>query len=170
MKTAERMKEKGWSDDEVHQLMNILYHKKLHLLSPQTMARIVYWAAMLLSIAGNFIVAVALVPVFWVLPDWALFFVLVLVGISFGALFNILIKDIELIDPKHRILGGLFLPSVGVIFMYIMVNLSNKVSSKIAIPLFVEHSAWIVSIVYILAFMAPYFYTLRKEYVMRPLQ
>ena len=160
-----RMTRKGWDEEKINQLNYVLYHKRIHFLRPQTLAKLVFWCALLLCIAGNLIVAVALVPAFWVIPDWALFFILILVGLCFGALFDILIKDIELLDPKHHIIGGLFLPVMGIIFMYIMVDLSNKFSSIANIPLFVEHSAIFVSLVYIIAFMAPYGWTMRRIYL-----
>ena len=164
-KVTDRMAQKGWDEEKVSQLNYILYHKRLNFFKPQTMAKLVFWTALLLCIAGNLVVSVALVPAFWVIPDWALFFVLILVGLCFGALFDILIKDIELLDPAHHIIGGLFLPVLGVIFMYIMVNLSNKFSHVANIPLFVEHSAIFVSLVYVIAFMAPYMRTMRKIYL-----
>ncbi len=123
----------------------------------------VYWVALILAIFGNFVVNVALIPVFISLDAYAVILTLILVGASFGLLFTYLLKDIELVDPKHHVIAGAFLPIFAWIVSYVTVRLSNKLALATGTDLFLTQSAIVLPIIYILAFTLPYMISVRKR-------
>ncbi|MBW3014715.1 hypothetical protein KY335_05775 [Candidatus Woesearchaeota archaeon] len=164
---ATRLKKRGWTDAEVKKALSIMYSKgaRESIHAPR-MNRIMYWAALILAIIGNFMVCVALIPVLLVISDITLVAVIFLVGISFGALFTILIKDIEFVDPRHHVIAGIFLPALAVIIMFVTIRLTNKIVAKQTSTIFLQHNNIMVPIVYVIAFMLPYlisiFYMYRR--------
>ena len=68
-----------------------------------------------------------------------------------------------MIDPKHHIIAGLFLPILAIIVMFVVVRLSNNAALITGSSLFVEHNLFIIPILYVIAFTMPYLFTLRKK-------
>lgn len=162
---ATRLKKRGWTEKEIEKALSIMYSKEARE-SPYApkMNRILYWGALILAIIGNFMVCVALIPVLLVISDITLVAVVFLVGVSFGALFTILIKDIEHVDPKHHVIAGIFLPALAIIIMFVTVRLTNKIVEKQAADVFLQQNNILVPVVYVIAFILPYLAYLLYEY------
>jgi len=88
------------------------------------------------------------------LNSFSLYFIIATIALTFGLLFNLIVNDIENIDPKHHILAGIFIPAIALINIYIITILTNDV--QIAIKIQNPHSPILVSVTYVLAFMIPY--------------
>ncbi len=152
----ESLLEKGWTLEEVEKALDTLYRaepkKEKH---HKKMNRILYWSTLILVIIANSIVSVVMVPFLLILPHLSLYFIIVILGLVFGSLFNLLIRDIEHIDPRHHIVAGIFLPALAIVNIYIMVSFANSFGSALDISA-IQQNPIIVSALYVTAFLLPY--------------
>lgn len=118
-------------------------------------SKIVYWLALLITIFGNFMMSVVLVP-FLVYAEGAMLYVVICIfGLFMGFIFQVLLRDIENLDYQHHIMAGLFLPVMAIINVYIMAQISNVIESMIVThPL--RQDPLTISFTYFLSFMLPY--------------
>src|SRR3989338_11260074 len=100
----QRLKQKGWSDAEVARVSNVFGRKE-----PKK-GKFVYWFSLVVAIAGNGILSVVLVPFLLALKGFFLYAIIILIGIAFGSLFNLLLKDIETADEKQHVIAWVFIP------------------------------------------------------------
>ncbi|MEM4336942.1 MAG: hypothetical protein QXG86_02975 [Candidatus Woesearchaeota archaeon] len=158
----EKLLERGWKEEEIEHALSIIKpSESKSAIFVQKMNPVLYWTALIISIIGNFLIAVALIPFLLVLSSAQLYFVIVILAISFGAMFNLLINTIESIDPAHHVIAGVFIPSLAVITIFVMVNVANKISFIFQSP--IHQNPIIVSIVYVISFVIPYGYTKLQE-------
>lgn len=120
------------------------------------MNRVVYWTALLVAMIGNLVLSAALIPFIIVLNSIQLYIIVAVLALSFGMLFNLLLKDIENVDRKHHIIAGIFIPGLAIVNIFVITNLANHL-----IEIFkIENSPqnpYIISLVYVLAFLIPFF-------------
>ena len=142
---------------EVHKRFEKLSQYKKHS------DRIIYWTSLVVLTICNFVVAVALVPFLLVVTTEALYLIVFALGLVFGFLFNTLITDIEHLEKRHHVFAGFFIPMIGLLDLFIMVDVANYLS--FVLRLNTIHSPLQVSLVYVLAFVIPYFsgIALRKK-------
>lgn len=153
---TENLKKKGWSEEEIKKVSIILgesHEKKSSTIL--IIDKIVYWAGLLLAIIGNFIISVLLIPFLILLKSFYLYIALLFLGVVFGWVFNILIKDIEAIKSGQHIIAWIFIPAIAIVNVYFMTNLSNYIATLMEIPSGI-HKAPLVSFVYVFSFMFPY--------------
>jgi hypothetical protein len=152
----ESLLEKGWKVEEVEKALDTLYRiepkKEKH---HKKMNRILYWSTLVLVIVANTVVSIVMVPFLLILSRLSLYFIISVLGLVFGALFNLLIRDIEHIDPRHHIIAGIFLPAIAIVNIYVMVNFANRFNEALNISP-VHQNPVIVSAVYVIAFLLPY--------------
>ena len=150
------LKTKGWADEDIEKTSLIISEahgkksKSILLLD-----KIVYWAGLFLAIAGNFVISVLLIPFLILMKGFYLYIALLFLGVVFGWVFSIILKDIEDIQTGQHIIGWIFIPAIAVINVYVMTNLSNHIARLMEIESGI-HAASTVSIVYVFAFMFPY--------------
>ena len=114
-----------------------------------------YWAALFFLIIINMILAVMFVPFLIVGKHSTIYIMIIILASSLGFIFNFVLEDIEVTDPKHHIIAGLFIPTISIINIYIVVNLSNY---------FIEltnfrsdlYSPLLISTLYVASFTFPY--------------
>ena len=88
-----------------------------------------------------------------------LFTVVIVLGLSFGALFELLIRSIEHLEPRHHIFLAILIPIVAVINVFIITLVSNNLEKifRISNP----HNPYIIGIIYAVSFILPFvFYKL----------
>ncbi len=157
---ASRLRGKGWTQKEIDHALAILDESKKH--KPKItliLDKLVYWVALVLAIVGNIILSVVLIPFLLVLTSIQLYiFVVVLAG-SFGLLFSQLLKDIEGLDTRHHVIAGIFIPCLALINIYVMVNLANYLDKVFKLSK-LDHNPVLISIVYVVFFILPYFFRL----------
>jgi hypothetical protein len=124
---------------------------------------IVYWSVLILAILGNFLVNAALIPIFITLDTYAVILTLIVVGLSFGLLFTHILRDLELVDPRHHVIAGVFLPIFAGIVSYVTVRLSNSLAIATQTDLLLTQSTVLIPIVYILAFTLPYMFSIKNK-------
>lgn len=153
------LEEKGWETEDIERAVNIMESETEHKAGIRSdMGRILYWMALILTVVGNLLLSVVLVPFLLVLTSWMLYLMVACVALVWGLLFNIIIHDIEELDVQHHVIAGIFIPFIAIFNVYIMVNLSNTVDRILKISQ-IQQSPWLVGCVYVIVFMLPYFFT-----------
>ena len=91
-----KLVEEGWKKRDINKTIRIIEkakenkHPKIKLLD-----KTVYWFSLLIAIVGNLIISISLIPVLLALKGQQLYFIIIVLGISFGLLFELLIRTIE---------------------------------------------------------------------------
>ena len=152
----ETLREKGWEEKDIKKAMDIIESRKVIDKSGsfEAMSRAVYWTALIITIIGNFLIGVVLVPFLLGLAQIQLYIVIATLAIAFGFLFNLLINDIEHVDYKHHIVAGIFIPMMAIITIYVVTSLTNDLSRVTGLKN--PHNPLLVSVVYVAAFITPY--------------
>lgn len=161
-----RLLEKGWTEDEIAKTMDILYDddkKEKHSGFVSATHPIIYWTGLFIAIIGNLLLSVTLIPFLMILSTAQLYIILAIIGVVFGAMFNLIIKDIEHVDQSHHIMAGIFIPSIALITVYIMTNVANRFNEIIKNPN--PHNAIVLSVIYLVCFSAPYFVYKLRDFV-----
>lgn len=145
--------EKGWAKKDINKTIKIIErakknkHPKIKILD-----KTVYWLSLLIAAIGNFVMAIALIPELLVFKDFQLYLIVITLGLSFGLLFELLVRSIEHLKTKHHIFLGIIIPLLAVINFVIV---SNNMKKFIGIEN--PQNPLIIGAVYTLAFMLPYF-------------
>ncbi len=148
-----RLIEKGWAKKDVNRTIKIIEkakknrHPKIKILD-----KTVYWLSLLIAVIGNFVMAIALIPELLVFKGFQLYLVVITLGLSFGLLFELLVRSIEHLKTKHHIFLGIIIPILAVI-NFIIVSNNMKKFIGIGNP----QNPLIIGAVYAIAFMLPYF-------------
>lgn len=152
-----RLLEKGWTEEEIERTHQILFSDEKiekHAHYRKASHPIIYWVGLFVAIIGNFILTVALVPFLMILNSAQIYVIMGVVGVVFGYLFHHIIKDIEHIDEKHHLAAGIFTPLLALVIVFFMTTVSNRFNELINNPN--PHNPWILSIIYLVCFGAPY--------------
>lgn len=154
---SQKLAEKGWTKEEIDKTLNIMYSPEKaegRTVYTRRINPIIYWTALIVMIVGNLIISVVLIPFLLLLTSFQLYFVIAVAAFAFGLMFNLVINDIEHIDPQHHIIAGIFIPAFAIITTYVMVTVANRLSFVVQSP--IHQNSIIVSVVYVVAFMLPY--------------
>ena len=154
-KLKKRLKEKGWSAQDINKTIKIIKEaKEKKHPAIKSLDKLVYWAALAIAIIGNFIISIALIPPLMALKSIQLFLIIAALGISFGLLFELLIRSIEHLETRHHVFLGILIPSVALINIFIITLVSNNLEKIFKIDN--SHNPYIIGIVYAVAFMSPF--------------
>ncbi|OYT32549.1 hypothetical protein B6U93_01325 [Candidatus Woesearchaeota archaeon ex4484_78] len=123
---------------------------------------LLYWTLLIISIIGNFIISVVLVPFLLILKGPALYFSLFFLSLSFGYLFSFVLHSIEELQPKQYIIAHIFIPSIALINIAIITVLSNKLILllKLTTPF---HNPLLVGMAYFVGYLTPEALKYRKR-------
>ncbi|MBW2981654.1 hypothetical protein KY343_02125 [Candidatus Woesearchaeota archaeon] len=162
-----KLKEKGWSEEDIRKTEEIIERRRREDKSRTfiSMNRVLYWSAIVVIVLGNFIISIFLIPFLLVLKKLSLDIIIVTIAFAFGLLFNLLITDIEHVEKKHHLFALIMIPLIALINFVIMVNVANSLGKAMNLS-FVRENPYFISLLYIVAFILPYLYTLiiKKEY------
>mgnify|MGYP001394090211 CR=1 FL=1 len=144
--------EKGWNKKDINKTLKII-EKAKKSKSPQIKAldKFVYWFSLLIAVIGNLIISISLIPILLVLKGVSLYIVVITLGLSFGLLFELLVRGIENLDVKHHLFLGIIIPVIAVINFFVI---SNSLEELIGLKN--PQDPIIVGSVYTIAFMLPY--------------
>ena len=168
--TIDRLEHKGWTSDEIEKARRILetaQEKKSQKIL--VLDAVIYWVALFVAILGNVVVSVVLIPFLLALRDILLYVIIITLGVAFGLLFDLLIRDIDTLSSRHYIIAGIFIPCLAITNVFLMANFSNTLT--VSMHLKNIHPPLLVGAVYTIAFIAPYLlshfteghYSLRKR-------
>ncbi len=152
----ERLKAKGWHDDEIEKTMAIVESAKKKKTSFIIMSEaIVYWIALFLMIIGNFFMSVLLIPFQLAFSAKFVYIAVALLGLSFGIIFTVILWEIENLETKRYIVEWIFIPAIALINVYIMVVLSNYIAKLIRNQGALQNAS-IMAVAYVVSFVLPY--------------
>ncbi len=147
---------KGFSKQEAKRTIEIIKSaEEKKSVKIRFLDSIIYWFLLFVAIIGNLIISILLIPFLLAFKTIPLYFIIFILALMFGFLFNQLIKDIEYLEKKHHIIAWIFIPSLAVINTYYMASFTNHLTKTLKLPL-AMHSPLFISITYVSAFILPY--------------
>ncbi len=159
---------KGWSAPEIQKTIAILQEapaKKSEFVLFLDSA--LYWILLGVAIFANFVISIALVPFLLVLTGVLLYTSLFFIGIVFGTMLDVVIRETEFLQEKHFIVAEVLIPAVALINIYIITQLSNQLAVLLDTA-GVGQQPVIVAVVYVVSFTLPhlaYKYLHHRKYV-----
>ncbi len=153
-----RLKKKGWTNEDIHKAVKIINSGKLKKSKKIVLLESIIhniWILMFLAIIGNFIISIILMPFIVSMQSAKLYIVIVVIGLAFGAFFDMLIRDMKNIKDKDLIIPAVFFLLITIINISLIVKLSNYFQRGLGLGGF-QHSPILVSVVYVVAFILPY--------------
>lgn len=152
-----RLEKKGWAQKDIRKAIEIAKDAKIkNIESSSFLERRIYWILLLVIIAANFAVSVALIPVFMTLKGVFLYSIVIIMGLFFGLLLELVIRSIEHLEKKHHIFLAVVIPLAALVNIFIMVGASNNLSSILDIHN--KNSPASLAAIYSLSFAAPYIF------------
>lgn len=161
-----RLEKRGWKKREIIKTVDIIKNAKKN--KPKDAVFIekrIYWILLVMIIAANFAISIALLPVLIALRGFILYFVLVALGIAFGFLFELVIRSIENLEDKHHFLLAILIPLTALANVLFISRISNNLIKTLSLTNF--HNSVIIAAVYAVAFVLPYIvyrFVLKIEY------
>ncbi|MCX8146963.1 MAG: hypothetical protein N3D84_00670 [Candidatus Woesearchaeota archaeon] len=123
----------------------------------------VYWTVLLVLTIGNFLISVILIPFLLVFKPVHLALIVSILGIIFGLMFNLIIRDIEHIEKEHHLIAAIFIPSIALINIFVMVNIANNLAARLKLP--AHENAFLISLLYVIVFIIPYVFSEIKDFL-----
>jgi len=151
---------RGWTKKEINDTLKIFREAKNNKHPAiKFLDKSVYWIALIAAILGNFIISVVLIPFLLTLRDFQLYLVIITIGVTFGLLFELLIRSITHLEARHHLFFGFLVPIVATINVFVITIYSKGLEKKLMIGS--VYNPLLVSVVYGAAFIIPYvFYRL----------
>lgn len=156
-KQEERLKNKGWTKEELSHAKNVLKgasakKTKYHKFFEESL----YWFILLLVVVGILGGAFALQLILLIVKSQLLTILLLSIfGVLFGSISAMLIKDLEGLEPKHHFILSLVVVTMAFGSFFLMATTFMNVSDYVD---FVStHSTFLISSVFTIAFLIPYF-------------
>ena len=161
-----RLEKRGWSKKEILEAVGKI-HKAKQLKTSETrfLEKRIYWVLLVVIIAANFAISIALIPILMVLRGIFLYFVIITLGIVFGLLFELVIRSMEHLEKKHHALLAIFIPIIALINVFVISILSNDLAKTLDLKNL--HNPMIIALIYAVSFVLPYLvykYLLKVEY------
>ncbi|MBI1935961.1 hypothetical protein HYS31_05970 [Candidatus Woesearchaeota archaeon] len=161
-----RLEKKGWSGREISDAVaGIRIAKKKTNLDDELLEKRVFRILLVVIIAANFSISVALMPLLIALEGIFLYFILAVLGIAFGLLFELVIRGIEHLESKHHAALAFLIPFTALANIIVITRISNGIASKLGFGNL--HSPLAIALAYSAAFVLPYLvyrFVLKVEY------
>ena len=164
----EKLISRGWAEEEAEKAHNIIHseEKRLkHIKYNVSMSFVVYWTVLLVLTLANFVVSILLIPFLLILKPVLLELIVATLGLIFGLLFNLVIRDIEHVEIKHHLMAAVFIPAVAIINIFVVVSVANSIAERIKIPL--EQNPVFTSVIYVVMFLLPYGFSSLRGFLKR---
>ena|SRR3989344_1323619 len=166
---AKRLEGKGWAKRDIKKAIGIIDDAKQNKPADiRFLDKKVYWALLIIVAVANFAISIALLPILMALKGVQLYFIISVLGIVFGLLFELVIRSIEHLEKKHHIALVFLIPLIAVANLFVINNLANNVMAKLGLANY--HNSFLVSISYAVSFVIPYIiyrFVLKIEYYAR---
>ena len=152
---AKRLEKRGWSSKEIEKAANIIENAKRNKTKENLfLEKRVYWILLAVIISGNFAISVALIPLLLALNGIILYFLIAILGVSFGLLFELVIRTIEHLEKKHHLFLAVMIPLIALGSAFLITRISNELVSKFGLSN--SHEPIIVGLIYAVSFVIPY--------------
>ncbi len=163
---ANRLEKRGWKKKEIAEAAWIIRRAK-QSADPESrlLQQRVYRILLIVIVVANFAISVALMPLMIALKGPFLYFILVVMGISFGLLFELVIRSIEHFERKHHVILAYFIPVIALVNIFTITKISNGLARTLGMKNI--QNPLMIGIVYSVSFVLPYIiarFILRLEY------
>jgi len=150
-----RLQKKGWGEKEIDKALDIIHNAK-QLKTPENkfLERRIYWILLLIILVGDFTISVALMPVLVALNGALPYFIIIVLGLIFGFLFELVIRSIEHLERRHHIFLAFIIPLTLLVDFFIVSRISNNIARTLGLA--TSHNPVLISIVYAYSFAMPY--------------
>jgi len=157
-----RLKQKGWPEDIASKTEEVLSKKQeKHIEFGKTMTGLLFWIALLVLTVCMIGLALFLIPFMIVIRSVFLQFIVMALGVIFGLFFVVILEDMEHLEKKHHVIAAFYIPIMAIAFLTISVGISRRIETILGIEL--VHSPFVVSAVFVITFMLPYFISLMRK-------
>lgn len=156
-----QLKQKGWSPEAIERTEAIIKSREDQDKSRSLVFsnKLIFWMILLIFIIANLLISIALIPLVLLVNFFALNFVIIIIGLAVGLLFNFLIGTIENLNRNHYITAIFLLTVFAVVDFLIVIAFTNIFASKLGVSAGTE-SPIVLGVIYAVSFMFPYIYTL----------
>lgn len=155
---VEKLKKKGWSQkelDRVHKVMKQSHSKKTAY--HKVLDAAISWVMFIIIILGNIAVLFAVMPTLVLFPNPIIFLILLVLGLAFGFLFELVLSDMDhLFAGHHHVFLYVLIPYLAVTGGIFILNFGMKTLPNVFL---IERSALLMSLVYALSFFVPFLLT-----------
>ena len=161
-----RLEKRGWSSKEIEKAVGIIQNAKQNKNKANLfLEKRIYLVLFAIILASNFAISIALIPLLIALNGMILYFLIMVLGIIFGLLFELVIRSMEHLEKRHHITLAFLIPTTALINIFIISRLSNNLMEKLNLKNI--HTPIIIALVYAVSFVLPYIiyrFVLKIEY------
>ncbi len=153
-----KLLKKGWTLEEIEKLSKITKEAK-ERKTPfvKFLDKSVYWLFLAITIIGNLVASIILVPFMFFFTGFALYSVAAILGIALGLFMDHIIHDIEQITTKHHVFAVFSILSLAIVSVVYMTMFTKNLI--IVAGLKTEQQPLTIAIVYTVALILPYLST-----------
>jgi hypothetical protein len=168
-KIEKKMREKKWEENYIARTLEILRHahKNKHPFI-KFLDKTLIWFALGISILGNFVISISLAPMILMLPSVVVIMIAIVLGLCFGLLIDIFIRDIDYVTHHHYIIASIFLPAIALINIYVVSNILGTLETidnfRKVFPNFNLLDLKIAIFLYLISFLLPHMVFKIMEY------
>ena len=161
-----RLEKRGWSSKEIEKAVGIIQNAKQNKSKANLfLEKRIYLVLLIIILSSNFAISITLIPLLIALNGVILYFLIMVLGIIFGLLFELVIRSIEHLERKHHITLAFLIPITAFINVFVISKLSNNLIEKLNLKNI--HTPIIIALVYAISFVLPYIiyrFVLKIEY------
>ena len=162
----QRLEKKGWDKRDIKKAVGIIQDVKRNKPEyPRFLDKRIYWILLAVIIAANYAISVALIPVLMAFSGMPLYLIIIILGISFGLLFELVIRSIEHLEKRHHLILAVLIPLTALITIFVISGISNDLSEKLNFTNI--HNPFLIAVIYAASFVLPYIiyrFILKIEY------
>ena len=156
-KLTKRLEKRGWKKSEIKKAVSIIKNaKQSKTNSIKLLEKHIYFILLIVVIAANFAISVALIPLLMALKGPLLYFIIIVLGIVFGLLFELVIRGMEHLEKKHHLILVIFIPSIALANVFVISKLSNDLTITLGFKN--VHNPTIVALTFAISFVIPYIF------------
>ena len=150
-----RLEKRGWKNKEIAKAGSIVENANVHKTKENLfLEKRVFWILLAVIIVGNFAISVALVPLLLALKGIALYFLIIVLGISFGMLYELVIRTIEHLEKRHHLFLAAMIPLVALGSAFLISREANELVLKFKLNNI--HEPAMIGLAYSVSFVLTY--------------
>jgi len=150
----EQLKAKGWHEKELAYARQVMMDA--HVKKPQWhkfLDESVLWFFFMLACLGNFAIVFLISPLLVLFPNSALYGIILILGVSFGLLCELILRDIEhLFTGHHLYVNYILVPFIAIVGA---LTIFTNASAQLPNIFLISRHPLTLSIIYALSFMLP---------------
>jgi ABC-type uncharacterized transport system permease subunit len=150
-----KMRDKGWSDEELARAHAVFTKSESTKSSRhKVLDACVLWGVFGVMVIGNFFALFALMPFFVIFPNGMLYSLAAVLGLCFGLLYDVLLRDIQhTFNGHHHALAFILVPYLAIVgAIFILGFATNHMPNLFH---YTRHPL-LIGFCYVIGFLIPY--------------